>query len=499
MESLIPDIIYQVETAINIEGYGNDVKASVYLPVNDSRQQVFSEQSNHINFTLAIPSVDLNRQAVWTGNEVQGSHTLRYQYHVKASHVRYNIPDNLAIAQTYPERFNQYLGEEEGVQVSDPLIAETLFTRLKLSRKPQISEALKAIHQYLQNELDNRDFSGYTDALTALKLGEASCNGKGRAFVAMARLLNMPARLVGGLILQSGTKRTSHQWVEVYIAGHWVPFDTINNHFAEIPANYLTLYYGDKALFSHSANINFDYAFTIRKSLIPRSEVNEILGDSLFNTLNIYAVFERVGISQNFLKILLMLPLGAFVTVVFRNVLGLETFGTFLPALIAAAARETGLFWGLVGFVGIIFCAAIIRKLLDWVQLLHSPKMAIMLTVVVMLLLAATIMGVNYQLFALAQISLFPIAILAITAERFAITVEEQGILKALNITAMTVIVITAAYTVMDSLFLQSLFFAFPELLLFVVVLNLWLGKWIGLRLSEFIRFRQLIFTRKDV
>lgn len=496
MEALIPDVVYQVETRVDLEGYGNDINVNVYLPKSDSRQQVFSEQSNNLDFSLAIDLQDLNRTATWSGSAVQGRHTLRYNYQVKAGHVRHLIPENLAIPESYPPQFDQYLKEEEGIQVGDPLIAQLLFKNLRLPSRPTVLHAVTAIHEYLQNQLENRDFSGYTDALTALKLGEASCNGKGRAFIAMARLLNLPARLVGGLILNEGSKRTSHQWVEVYIAGYWVPFDTINNHFAEIPANFVALYYGDEALFTHSANINFDYRFTIAKRLVPRSEVKEILGDSLLNTLNIYAVFERIGITQNFLKVLLMLPLGAFVTVVFRNVLGLETFGTFLPALIAAAARETGLIWGLVGFTGIILCAAVVRRLLDWMQLLHSPKMAIMLTIVVMLLLAATILGAQFELFALAQISLFPIAILAITAERFAIIVEEQGYAKALNMTAMTLVVIAAAYAVMDSLFLQSLFLAFPELLLLVIVLNLWLGKWIGLRLSEFIRFRQLIFTR---
>jgi transglutaminase-like putative cysteine protease len=498
MESLIPDIIYQVQTQVDLEGYGNDVNVSVYLPKNDSRQQIFSEQSSNTNFTLTIPTDELNRQATWIGTTIEGAHNLRYSYSVKASHVQYKIPDNISIPKQYPARLDPYLMEEEGIQVNDDLIRETLFATLELPAQPKVLEALRAIHDHLQDNLENRDFSGYTDALTALKLGEASCNGKSRAFVAMARHLNIPARLVGGLILQTGSKRTSHQWVEVYIGGHWVPFDTINDHFAEIPANFLTLYYGDKALFTRSANINFDYSFRTNKSLVPRNEVSEILGDSLFNALNIYAVFERIGISQDFLKILLMLPLGAFVTVVFRNVLGLETFGTFLPALIAAATMETGLLWGLVGFVGIIISAAIVRKLLDWMQLLHSPKMAIMLTVVVILLLVASIAGVHFELFKLAQISLFPIAILAITAERFAITVEEQGLVKAFNITAMTVVVIIAAYTVMDSLFLQSLFFAFPELLLIVIVLNLWLGKWIGLRLSELIRFRQLIFSGKN-
>lgn len=91
-------------------------------------------------------------------------------------------------------------------------------------------------------KLKFRPFSGTTDALTALRLGEASCNGKSRLLVALMRASGIPARLVGGVVLESGKKRTSHQWVEAFAGGRWVPFDPTNRHFAELPANYLVLY-----------------------------------------------------------------------------------------------------------------------------------------------------------------------------------------------------------------------------------------------------------------
>ena len=498
LQSLIPDVSYKVDTLLEVDGYGNDIKIATFIPKNDSRQRIFDEQSSGGVFNLEIAAEDLNRVARWQADNVNGHQYLNYTYHVRVRHVRYEISPAIIIPENYPAEFDIYLHADEGIQVDDPLIEDVLYQRLNLPRNAELKvlPTLQAIHTYLQTKLENRNFSGFTDAITALKLGEASCNGKSRAFVALARKLNLPARLVGGLVLTTGSKRTSHQWVEVFVAGHWLPFDTINNHFAELPANYLALYYGDEVLFKHSGNINFSYAFSTYKRLIPRNEVSEALGDSLFNSVNIYAVFEKVGISQNLLKILLMIPLGALVTVVFRNVIGFETFGTFLPALIAAAARETGLLWGLIGFLGIVLAASWVRRGLDWLQLLHSPKMAIMLTVVVIMMLAMTVTGVNYDLFDLAHISLFPIAILAITAERFALTEIEQGSQKVWRMTVMTMIVISAAYVVMDSLFLQSLIMALPEMLLVVIALNLWLGKWVGLRLMEFIRFRKLIFGR---
>jgi hypothetical protein len=496
LEDLIPTVGYDVEINMQLNGHGDDISLSTYLPISSTHQTVSDERNSPDIFTTQITIDGLNRIVSWQAPSVYGKHMVRYNYFVQLEHVVYKIDKDIPIPKNTPSYLQKYLQAQEGIQVNDPLIEQTI-NKLFKDKKPNTLEALQTIHTYLQNEFENRNFSGYTDAITALKLKEASCNGKSRLFVALTRKLGLASRLVGGLILEQGSKRTSHQWVEVYIKGHWVPFDTINDHFAEIPKNFLRLYYGDKTLFKHSPNINFQYIFHIKKKLVPRKEMQESMNGSSLNVFNLYKMFESIGVSQNLLKIILMIPLGALVVVIFRNIIGVETFGTFLPALIATAARETGLVWGLTGFFIIIIITALIRKFLDYLQLLHSPKMAIMLTVVVVLMLLMTVSAIEHYKFELAHISLFPIAILAITAERFAIIEEEQGLLKALKISFSTAIVIIAAYMSMSSLFLQNMIIAFPELLLFLIAINLWLGKWIGMRLSEFIRFRKLIFRSK--
>lgn len=492
LAGLIPATSYTVNLTMQVDGHGENINVHTFLPKSDSRQTIDNEQNSPGIFTTDIRTDALNQEAVWKADNVSGKQGIHYSYTVRAHHVRYIIPADLTIPDSYPAALAPYLKADPGIQKDAPEIEATL-RRILPSLKPTILEAVTSIHRYLQDKLANRNFSGYTDALTALKLGEASCNGKSRLFVAMARKLNIPARLVGGLILDQGSKRTTHQWVEVYVNGIWIPFDTINDHFAELPANFLTIYYNDLVMFKHTANVNFQYSYRISKQLEPRRDVQAALSKSALNITNLYSYFERVGIPQNLLKIVLMIPLGALVTVVFRNVIGLETFGTFLPALIAAAARDTGLLWGLVGFLGIVSLSAVIRRALDWLQLLHSPKMAIMLTTVVIVMMTITVGGVQFGLFEIAHITLFPIAIMAITAERASLMEIEQGSLKVAKITLMTVIVIAACYAVMDSLFMQSLFLTFPELLLVVIALNLWLGKWIGIRVMEFVRFRRLI------
>ena len=333
-----------------------------------------------------------------------------------------------------------------------------------------------------------RAFKGTTDALTALRLGEASCNGKSRLFVALARHAGIPARLVCGLIIDRGTQRTSHQWVEAWVAGHWVPFDALNGHFAELPERYLTLYYGDETLFRHTNDINFSYQFETRTALVPSPKAK-----ASFTVIDVWGLFDRLKLPFTLLRTILMLPVGALVVVLFRNFVGMPTFGTFLPALLAAAAGETGAAFGVAAVVLVVGAAAAARWALARLELLHSPTLAILLAAVVLALLGTTAVAERLGVAALTRVTLFPIAVLAICAERFYLSLTEHGARAAGKELAGTLAVMLACYVVMNSLALQVLVIGFPEVLLLAVAADVYLGRWVGMRLSEYRRFRGLL------
>jgi hypothetical protein len=251
------------------------------------------------------------------------------------------------------------------------------------------------------------------------------------------------------------------------------------------------LYLGDEVLFRHTADIGFSHLYTISSRMVPGQEV-----DQNRQVLGLWAVFSKLGIPLDLLKIVIMIPLGAVVVVIFRNVFGFRTFGTFLPVLIAASARHTGLLWGLAGFVGILLVVSIVRRITGRLQLLHSPQLAILLTTVIGVMLVTAILADHLGVPALARVTLFPVAIMAITAERFTLMDVEEGLWVAWATLLRTLVVVTVAYLCINSLSLQVMMLAFPELLLAVVVIDLWLGRWMGMRLLEWVRFRSLLSSQ---
>jgi len=489
-KNIIPKTSYEIDYNISLEGYNNAVNVNSFLPISDDHQSINDEVHNSGSFQLNISQNNNGRIANWENINTKGSQQINYSFSYLGKSVKYMIDTTLQITNSYPSDVIPYLEATPNIQVNHPFLSDIYSD--KVGNTQSVYQVVKNVFDYTYS-LTPKPFKGLTDALTAARLGEASCNGKSRLFVALTRQAGIPSRLVGGIILDTGQKKTSHQWTEIYINGYWIPFDPLNNHFAYLPHNYLVLYKGDKFLFAHTPNIHFDYNFNIKKKLVANPTLLSELSSHPFNAYEAWQAFENIGIPLGLLKIIIMLPLGALVVALFRNVIGLQTFGVFLPALVAIACRQTGLTWGILAFIIVISIVSLVHFPLEKIGILYTPKMVIMLVVVVMAFLLISILGIKIEIQNLAYITLFPIVVVTITSERFARSIMEDGMLKSLKMTLHTIIVIIFAYLAMNSSTMESIFLAFPELFLAIIGVSLILGKWIGFRMSEFTRFKWLL------
>ncbi len=145
------------------------------------------------------------------------------------------------------------------------------------------------------------------------------------------------------------------------------------------------------------------------------------------------------------------MPLGALFVAIFRNVIGIQTFGIFLPALIAVASRETGLVYGMSEFLLITGIVSLMHFPLEKMGLLYVPKMAIMHIVVIITFVLTSIIAIDIGLYKLSYVTLFPIDILTITAERIGRKVNEDGLKEAFILMIQTLFVASIAYYVMNS------------------------------------------------
>jgi hypothetical protein len=193
------------------------------------------------------------------------------------------------------------------------------------------------------------------------------------------------------------------------------------------------------------------------------------------------------------LNFILVIPLIAFFLVIIRNVIGLETFGTFSPMLLSLAFLSTGLQWGFVVFAIIVGLGVGLRFVLQRLRLHLVSRVAILIAVVAVSMVGLIVLGAALGVGALLHASIFPMVIMANTIENFSNTQLERGTTEALRLTGNTLLVATCSYLGIEESGLKPLVLTFPELLIGVIGVELLLGRWRGLRLLEYVRFYGLI------
>ena len=131
-------------------------------------------------------------------------------------------------------------------------------------------------------------------------------------------------------------------------------------------------------------------------------------------------------------------------------------------------------------------------------KILVIPRLAIVLTMVVISVLTMMIVGYHLNERRIIYISLFPMVIMTWTVERFSVMEIEDGTAMALKTSLGSILVSIFTYWIFGLKFVRTYLFAFPEFLFVIMALLLLMGRYTGIRVSELWRFRELLRIQKD-
>jgi len=204
----------------------------------------------------------------------------------------------------------------------------------------------------------------------------------------------------------------------------------------------------------------------------------------------------EVGVPTNTIVLLLLLPIVAFIIAASRHLIGLRGFGIFLPAALSVVFVATGPVVGIGLFLGIVLLSVATRFSLNKLQLRlqYLPRMAFILWVVAVGVLGILFAAPVIRRPEITSVSIFPVLILVLLAEDFTRVQIGKSIKIALNLTVETLILALISYFFLTLKPLQNYALLNPEItLIAVAIADVFLGRFIGLRLLEYFRFRKLI------
>lgn len=202
------------------------------------------------------------------------------------------------------------------------------------------------------------------------------------------------------------------------------------------------------------------------------------------------------GIPANTIVLLLLLPLVAFLIAFSRNVIGIRGFGIFLPASLSVVFVAIGPVVGVLLFLIIVAISTIVRMTLRKLKLKlqYLPRMSLILWAVVVGVLGVLFITPVINFSGLNNVSIFAVLILILLAEDFIRVQLGKSAKTAFGLTAETLILSLISYLFLTLKPIQTLVLLNPEMaLLLAIIGDFVLGKYTGLRVMEFYRFRKLI------
>jgi len=204
------------------------------------------------------------------------------------------------------------------------------------------------------------------------------------------------------------------------------------------------------------------------------------------------------------ITLLLLFPVVITIVVVLRQIVGIQAFGIYTPSIITIAfvfiAQQS--FWdikyAITIYAIVLFVGMGMRYVLKKLRLLYLPRVAINLTIVSFsVILTLTFAGYIGRT-GFASISIFPIIIIIMLVEKFVTVQIEKGNKTAIILAVETLIIAFIGYTILSPTtevgrYMISLVLVHPLTILLIIPINIFIGKWTGLRINEYLRFRDVL------
>ncbi len=474
-----PEKVWQLSMDAHVMGGEKETTVMIGVPYTHRGQIVVEERISSGPLSFNLLREGPNQIGVWSGAISPAGQVIGYR-----STIRVQPQRLLRSEEPKLEPYPKNIGKKE--QKLAKRLVEKWDMLPPTDRLRRIAAAVKGFWGTPPpDDQDLRAWSTFHDK-----------HGRVTAFLVLLRAADLPARVAEGLELVESITTPTLVWIQAWTGQEWENLQPEKGEIYQKPVPLLPLMTGGYPVVRVLHGELQEIRWTLSQQVITQWHVHfeRILGSD--RLLDRWSLFRLPAEFQRTFRILLLVPIGALMICLLRNLMGFPTFGIFMPVLMALAFRNTGLFYGLGIFAGVVLIGYVVRRWINKLRLLLVPRLSVILTLVIIFFTVFALIGNKFGLMEFMAVGLLPFVILTMTIERFFVIIEEAGVREGLRTAAGSAAVAAITYAIIQFDPLQLTFFVYPELLFAVAAFQVLIGRYTGYRFSEFIRFRKLKRTQ---
>ncbi|KMM86471.1 Inactive transglutaminase fused to 7 transmembrane helices [Pseudomonas taetrolens] len=467
------DDLWNIDAKVEFVANSKDpVKVQMFVPPLNRDYVSLNESFISNNYGVSVNRVDGNRKVTWSARRVSGKQTLYYR---------------LVLTKRYSGDKTKVKGPvfRDSIAVEGPekIAAEALLAPIRQHSadvETFISETIKRV----SNPND--------DNVKLLLAGDPSTPHKAQIIELLLSIAHVPLEKVHTIRLVADQPQSPELWLRSFNGNDWLYFNPETGE-QGLPSDRLLWWVGDEPMVTVDGGKKPAVTFSLNNSEMNAIRLAKLTDENTDASFLEYSLYGLPLQTQQTFMIMVVIPIGVLVILVLRNLIGLQTLGTFTPVLIALAFRETQLGFGIILFTVITALGLTLRSYLEHLKLQMLPRLSVVLTFVVMLIAAISLFSHKLGLDRGLSVALFPMVILTMTIERLSITWEERGGGHAMKVAVGTLFAASLAHLIMSIPELTYFVFTFPAILLILVGFMLAMGRYRGYRLTELVRFKAFV------
>lgn len=397
--------VWTLEARIDFVADGGDVRASLAVPVNSPGFQIESAPAVSDGYSFSLEEdrgTNGTGRAVWSSTGLRsGEQRLFYRL------IAYDAPGVV-----HPDKADDAELAHVYLDESQRAAAESLLNRVRVDGGGDLpGRILKELNSFTPG-------ADVEILLPGRRTVDALC----RVGSQVLSLAGIPSRISVGVELSDQRNFLLPELrLEAVVDGEWRIYDPESGR-EGLSRGFLLFRRGGESLLDLEGGHGGQVRFSASNSAVGSFALSSrrVSGVGLDESLFHYSLYSLPVNEQGAFRWLSIIPVSILIVVLLRNMVGLQTMGTFAPILLALALVETGLVAGLILFAVIIALGFGLRNCLSRLNLLLVPRIAAVVIAVILIMELVAVLSARWGFDSGSASAAFPIIIMAWIIERAA-------------------------------------------------------------------------------
>lgn len=235
--------------------------------------------------------------------------------------------------------------------------------------------------------------------------------------------------------------------------------------------------------------------------------------DFLITILGRNVTAEEILLIENSFFLIIALPMVTTLTGFFRHIIGLKSLSVYAPIVVTFAFYQVGyveadsevnflrgLLLGLILYLIVFLTSSFTYSLLKPLRMHYVPKTTLVMSSVSIVIILTIILGtLFFERKGLIYLDIFPLLMIVTLSDTFVSSLARKSFESTSLIGFQTLITGIIAYGFLSFPEVKSLALEYTWILIIsLVLINFYIGRFVGLRFTEYFRFSDLLLKEPE-